>query len=356
MKLFVRPILQSAVVTILFVSVGAASSLAVDIVTRRSDNVTLRGQITKMDNSNIVIKRTNGEELTVSVADLKSVQFEGEPGALNQARSNERSGVLDAALTKLLDVQKNFDGSSGPAKTELDFLIARVTGKQALIDPAKVPLAIDALQKFRAANRANFRYLEATLLQASIHAASKQNEEGQVLLAEVQAAPVKGFQLEAGVQLGRLLLSGGDPDAALKAFNDVAAKTSGDPTAQAALYEAMLGRALCQKQQGQLDEAIATLDEVIAKVSPGETGTLAEAWVRKGDCYRQKNQVKDALMAYLHVDVLYPGEPAQHAEALARLSQLWGPSGHEDRAVEAATRLTERYPNSQWATQTGGGG
>ena len=61
-------------------------------------------------------------------------------------------------------------------------------------------------------------------------------------------------------------------------------------------------------------------------------------------------------MAYLHVDVLYPGEPVQHAEALLRLSQLWGPSGHEDRAVDAATRLSEQYPNSQFARQAAAGG
>ncbi|MEO1983980.1 MAG: tetratricopeptide repeat protein, partial [Fuerstiella sp.] len=70
--------------------------------------------------------------------------------------------------------------------------------------------------------------------------------------------------------------------------------------------------------------------------------------------FRQKKQEKAALMAYLHVDVLYPGEPAQHAEALLRLSQLWGPGGHKDRAADASTRLTERYPNSQWAKQSGG--
>ena len=71
---------------------------------------------------------------------------------------------------------------------------------------------------------------------------------------------------------------------------------------------------------------------------------------------KQQQQLKPALMAYLHVDVLYAGEPAQHAEALLRLSELWGPSGHEDRAVEASTRLAERYPNSQWAKKIGAGG
>ncbi|MFY9253711.1 MAG: tetratricopeptide repeat protein [Fuerstiella sp.] len=355
MNIFFQRTLQSAVAATLLTFAMPSSSQAVDIVTRRSDNIALRGEITKMDNEQIVLKRTNGQEETVSVADLKSVQFDGEPSALNPARSTERSGALDSALTKMLDIQKNFDGSSAPAKTDLAFIIARIMGKQALTDAAKVPAAIDELNKFRTANRKNFRYLEATLLQASIQAASNQTDEARTLLTEVQNSPVKGFQLEAGVQLGRLLLASGDPAAALTAFKDVADKTTGDPLAKAALYEAMLGKALCQKQQGQLDEAIKTLNDVIAQASESETETLAEAWVRKGDCFRQKNQMKDALMAYLHVDVLYPGEPAQHAEALSRLAQLWGPGGHEDRAVEAQTRLTERYPNSPWAKLPSGG-
>ena len=348
--------LRAAIVITLLVSASAASTFAVDIVTRRSDNLAIRGEITKMDNSNIVIKRTNGQEETVSVADLKSVQFDGEPLTLSQARSNERSGALDTALAKMLEIQKDMGPASAAAKADVAFMIARIIGKQALADPAKVDEAVYGLTKFRIANKTNFRYLEATLLQASVLAANDRAEEAKTLLAEVKASAVKGFQLESGVQLGRLLLKAGDSAGALQAFNDVAAQAAGDALANAALYESMLGKALCQKEQGQPDEAIKTLNEVISTASESETSTLAEAWVRKGDCFRQKNQIKEALMAYLHVDVLYPGEPSQHAEALSRLSQLWGPGGHADRAIEAQTRLTERYPNSPWAKQTGNGG
>jgi tetratricopeptide (TPR) repeat protein len=122
------------------------------------------------------------------------------------------------------------------------------------------------------------------------------------------------------------------------------------------LYDGMLGLAMCLKQQSKTDEAIATLDEIIEKAPEGESRTLAEAWLRKGDCLRLKTQPKAALMAYLHVDLLYAGEPAQHAEALKRLSELWTPAGHEDRAVDASARLTQLYPNSQWAKPGSSGG
>jgi TolA-binding protein len=116
----------------------------------------------------------------------------------------------------------------------------------------------------------------------------------------------------------------------------------------------MLGKALCQQKQGLIDEAIATVDEVISKASESESQTLARAWVLKGDCLRAKNLPKDALMAYLHVDVLYASEPAAHAEALYRLASLWGPAGQQARAEEALALLTTRYPNSSWAKQPAG--
>jgi tetratricopeptide (TPR) repeat protein len=329
---------------------------AVDSVTRRSDNVTLRGQFTAMDPDKVVIKRTNGEEVTVVVSNLKAVQFDGEPTNLNQARSNERSGALDTALEKIQEINASGSGSDKRLKIELQFLMARIMGKQALTDPEKVAAARDALEKFRTANKTNFRYLEATLMQAAVEREADAVDASKALLQEVQQSPVAGFQLQAGVDLGRLLLKAGDAAGAQSAFEAVIQKSQGDESALAAMYDSMLGKAMCLKQQNSIDEAITILNEVIAKASASETRTLAEAWVRKGDCFRQKNEAKAALMAYLTVDVLYPGEPAQHAEALLRLTELWGPTGHEDRAIEASARLAERYPNSPWAKKASQGG
>ena len=345
---------QSAFLLVL--TLAATHVFAVDVVVRRSDNVTLRGEITKSDNSSVTLKRTNGDEEVISVANLKSVQFEGEPSSLGPARTTERSGAFDTSLERLKEAQAAYSGARNEIKAEMAFLTARVMSRQAMADPSKISAATEALEKFRLANRANFRYLEATLLQAALHTAGNQADEGKALLTEVQASSVKGFQLQAGVELGRLLLASGDSAGAQKAFEDVISKSQNDESALSAMYDGMLGKAMCLKQQNDIDGALAILENIIEKAADSETKTLAESWVRKGDCLRQKNQPKAALMAYLHVDVLYPGEPQQHAEALLRLSQLWGPSGHADRAIDASSRLTEQYPNSPWTKQIGSGG
>ncbi|MBC7966776.1 MAG: tetratricopeptide repeat protein, partial [Fuerstia sp.] len=130
-------------------------------------------------------------------------------------------------------------------------------------------------------------------------------------------------------------------------------QSAGDPASSTAQFDGLLGKAACQQKQGQIDEAIATLDGVIGQASESESQTLAQAWVLKGDCFRAKNMPKDALMAYLHVDVLYPSEPAAHAEALYHLVSLWAPAGHQDRSDEAMAKLSTKYPNSPWTKQAG---
>ena len=308
-----------------------------------------------MTTSVVKVKLTNGQTEEIPVSDIFNVRFDMEPPILAQAQSNERSGSLDAALEKYKQIQGEYNGDDKRLTTDLKFLIARTVVKSALADPLKKSEAKTAIQSFRTENKSNFRYLEATLLEAQLLSADAESTAAaQELLKEVQAAPVKGFQLQAGVQLGRVFLAGNDLAGALNAFDQVIQQSTGDAGSASAHFDGLLGKALCQQKQGKSDEAIATLDDVLTKASESESQTLAEAWLLKGDCFRSKNLAKDALMAYLHVDVLYASEPAAHAEALFRLAALWAPAGHQDRADEAMANLKDKYPNSSWAKQSVG--
>ena len=345
-KNLMMPVLL-AVLTVMTGSAGTA--FAVDQVTKRSDRVTFRGEIAAMTIESITVKLSNGQTQVIPVSDVFSVRFDMEPSLLAQAQSNERSGALDVAQEKFESVLKEYNGDDKRVLADVKFLIARTMVKQALADPGKVKDALAAMKKFREENKTNFRHFEATLLEASLSTP----EEAKNLLQEVQASTVKGYQLQAGVQLGQLLLSGNDAAGALAAFQQVIEQSAGDASSATAQFDGLLGKAACQQKQGQTDEAIATLDDIISKASESEATTLAHAWTLKGDCYRAKNMPKDALMAYLHVDVLYPSEPAAHAEALFHLVTLWAPAGHQDRSDEAMAKLSTKYPNSPWAKQAG---
>lgn len=323
-----------------------------DLVTRKSDRAPFRGELTAVTRSSVTIKLQNGQEEQISVANIASIRFDGEPPTLSQARSNERSGALDVALEKYTQIELEYTGDDRRIKTELSFLIARTKVLAALASPADRAAAAKAMGDFRENNGSNFRYYEATLLHAEILAQDAAGQaEAQQLMQEIQECDVTGFRLQAGVQLGLLLLAGGDSKEALIAFDKVISESGDDPSATSARYEAMLGRGMCLKSDGSTDEAIAVAEQIIDGASESESRTLARAWVMKGDCMRDKDMPKDALFAYLFVDVLYPTVPAAHAEALYHLSNLWGPAGYQNRADEARATLAAKYPNSPWASR-----
>jgi len=347
------PLFTVSMFAVIFSMVLSTPLQAVDQVTRRSDRTTYRGELTAMTTTALTMKLANGQTQEIPVSDIFSIRYDMEPPTLTQGQSNERSGSLDAAMEKYKQVQAEYGGDDKRLVVDVKFLIARTMVKGALANPAAAAEAKKAINAFRTENKNNFRYLEATLLEAQLLATDPAGAgAAKALLSEVQAAPVKGFQLQAGVQLGRLLLASDDAEGALTAFEQVIQQSAGETGATAALFDGMLGKAQCQQKQGQTDDAIATLNEVISKASESETQTLAKAWILKGDCMRGKNLPKDALWSYLHVDVLYPSEPAAHAEALFRLAALWAPAGHQDRADDALARLSSKYPNSSWARQS----
>ena len=145
-------ILTTALLALLLLC-GERAAQAVDIVTRLSDGTTLRGKLGRMDSTSVEIERTNGQKVQVSVDDLKSVVFEGEPSQIAQARSNERSGAYATALEKLNEAKSSLSSPNRNAKINVEFLIARVKGRQALLDASKVDDAITELTTFREANK-----------------------------------------------------------------------------------------------------------------------------------------------------------------------------------------------------------
>jgi tetratricopeptide (TPR) repeat protein len=112
---------------------------------------------------------------------------------------------------------------------------------------------------------------------------------------------------------------------------------------------ARLGRAACQAELGQAAEAIQTIEQVIQENDPQDTELFGQAYNALGTCHRQLKQPADALLAYLHVELLFYQDGATHAEALYYLSQLWDEVKKPERAVAARSLLKARYPGSRWA-------
>ena len=91
----------------------------------------------------------------------------------------------------------------------------------------------------------------------------------------------------------------------------------------------------------------------VIKASPAEDyQAQSAAYNSLGDCLRAAGKPKDALIAYLHTDLLYSKDKEQHPRALANLAKLFRDLKRDDRADDALTRLKQEYPQSPWVKTT----
>jgi tetratricopeptide (TPR) repeat protein len=116
-------------------------------------------------------------------------------------------------------------------------------------------------------------------------------------------------------------------------------------------FAAQLGKASALAAGGKIDDAVKLVNDVIAKADPDNQEIYARAYVALGNCYKAAGKPKDALLAFLEVDLLYPNSPEQHAEALANLAMLWAKVDKADRAAQARSQLQGKYPHSRWLTK-----
>ena len=324
---------------------------AVDQVIRYSEETTVRGEITRMDSKGITVKRSGGEAVDIPSDDIRDLRYDGEPPSVQRARSSENSGALDGALEKLKDAGNSNLSSNARVAAEIDFLTARCLARLVLDRDAENSAAAQQLQSFRSSHATNCRYFEATLWLARLRTASGESDQALSLLQELQDSGVAGFQLQSVIARGDVLLNSGEAQQALQAFDTAIAQCEKNAALKEQHRDARIGRALALDRLAKSDEAVIELDAVIRQLPEAESTKAARLWIHKGDILQTGGHDRAALLAYLHVDILYDREPAAHAEALFHLAGLWQKTGHPDRARDAAGRLKQNYADSSWAAQ-----
>ena len=336
--------------SIILAAVGLSSSMsfAADQVTQLSDGRTVRGTFQSITADAIQIKRTNGESVRLRPDEVKNVRFNREPNVLQRIRTNVRNQSWQTALTALETLKDDYTGGDRRVVAEMAFLHARCLAGLAHADSDRAPPAIAALEEFLASYSNHYRRQQTEIVLAEL-LLERDPSRAMELLEGVRSSPATGFALQAGMTMGRALLDHGDPDQAMLIFEDAIRQSADDAATADVHFESRIGQAECLRRQSQPGKALDTLTEVISEAPEDPPTILARAWLKSGDCQLNLGEQKAALMAYLHVDVLYPSSSAEHAESLYRLMALWQTVGKPDRAQEAETRLQTLYPQSRWA-------
>ncbi|MDA0283624.1 MAG: tetratricopeptide repeat protein [Planctomycetota bacterium] len=336
--------IASAILTVFALS-GPAS--AIDIVNRKSDKAA-QGDITTISRTSISVKSGIGTMIEVPANDIISVRWGAEPPELNLARAAEDGGNLQRALEQLA-TSAGGAGTNEAIKAEIQYLVARVTARLALEqDASKLPDASAKLDGFLKANGDNFRYFDALQLHGTVQLASEDYPGAEQSFSKLAQAPWPDYKMAAQNASAKLAFQKNDLPGALSAYEQVLSLNASTPGEISRRNEALLGKASVQLKQGNADLALQAVAEAITKTDPEDSAVQAVAWNLKGECLKTQGKVKESILAYLHVPVLFEREKVQLAEALYNLAILWPRADEPERGLAARQELEESYPDSPW--------
>ncbi|HET6425542.1 MAG TPA: tetratricopeptide repeat protein [Planctomycetaceae bacterium] len=343
MSVSVRSLLFAGICSGLLVS----SAFAVDSVTKKSGG-RVGGKITGGSKTELTIKPPTGDAVNIPANDLQLVDFDDATADLKLGLADENAGRFDAALQRVTKSKTDTKGDNALLKGEFDFILARLHARIALADPAKRDEAITLLQGFQKSHSDHYRFYDSVTFLGQVQLAKQDYEAARKSFDVLSQAPWSEAKLAAKIASGRILTGENKLDEAVQNFDD-AIKTAGSSAGDTARkYEAMLGKARALIAQSKHAEALTTLDEVTLNASPEDTALQAEAYVLQGNALQSLNRAKEAVLAYLHVDILFPREAGYHAESLYHMTKLWKTVQLPERGLEAEAKLQSSYPNSEW--------
>ncbi len=310
----------------------------------------LPGEVTGMSPLEVKIKQGTTDK-AIPVNQVDYIAWTGEPAQLKNMRAKIKAGDYEFVI-QTADKIKPEDLKRKEMQQDVEYYRAYAKARLALAGGGDLREAGQLMKEFVKKNDGSYHLLQAAETLGDLLVAVGAYDLAAAEYSKLDKAPWPDMKARAAIAIGRAQLAQKKYPEAQAEFDKVlsAPVTEESAEVKTQLQTAMLGKATCLAATAQFDEGIKLIESVIAEADPEEAELHARAYVTLGNCYRQKpGATKEALLAFLHVDVLYASQAEAHAEALANLRELWNEVGKPDRAQQAAEMLAERYKNSPWA-------
>lgn len=338
-----RSILTASVLLTALIATRPAG--AIDEVIRKSTEKTTKGTVKTVTKELVSLEDSVGKPIEVPANDIVGIKYGSEPPDINLGRGKASAGNLDGALE---DFAKGV-GSDDNIKAEIDYLIAHTTARKALEQDAS--LLGDAAAKlgaFGSSHPGNYQFYNSKLLLGQVQLAQEDFAAAAGTFSVLEGAPWADYKMAAQNNKARLALKQGNLPQALSAYEAVLALPADSAGEVSRRNEALLGKAAVQLQQNNAPEALNSVNAAIAAADPADSAVQAEAWILKGDCLRAAARTKEAVLAYLHVPVLFEKEKVHLPRALYHLSMLWPEVDQVERGLAARQELTDKFPDNEW--------
>ncbi len=331
------------------------------LVTYSDKGTPINGTVESVRRDEVNFTTTKGQNSrTVSVNDIISLRFGGEPIEMQSARAAAAQTDYAKALG-LLDRVHLGAGVNALLETELEYLKLFYAAKLAIagrsrtddrLPPddraAAAKQAGEGLVKFLSAQNNTHHYYEANEALGDLLVSIGNYDAAQSFYAKLTAAPWPDFRARADLLRGRALQQAGKFDQALAAYDAVANAKADGQLGQEETTEATFARTYCLAATGKAQRAMDDLNKIINNPEEDDKKYLARAYNARGNCYRALKESKLALYDYLHVHLLYESVPEADAEALANLVPLWIELKNPTRSGEAGRLLHAHHPFSPW--------
>ena len=338
---------------VLFV-IGFACLLNVNCAVAEEDQVyvkrgaSVRGKIGEVSPAQVTVD-VGGQKQSVSTNEIRVINFGDEPAALRQGRARAVAGKYAEALTELEKV--DVKSISRPVmKLDLQFYLALCQGREALSSGAGKTQATDAMLAFVRSAASSNHFFQAAELLGDLAVSQGDYENAVKYYGGISSkAPWPEDRMRAKLSEADARVKQGRFADAQKRYEDILKQKADAPEEKRVKLLAAVGRGRCLADTASVDEGIKVIEQLIDENDSADTELFGRAYNALGDCLQLSNKPKDALMAYLHVDILFYGDSETHAESLYHLGKLWQVAKNQDRAAAAVNLLKQRYAGSIWA-------
>lgn len=321
----------------------------VSYLDRARKEATIYGEVQSESPSRIVIlPRQQNAPKEIAVADLIDVHYyvatahrlelqsaiNSEKAAEAEVKPDFRRKLLRIALGKYHDLAR--DLREAEAKRHAEFKAAKLMALEADIDPASAPAAIDQLGQFIRANPESWQLPAAATLRARQQLSQGDTRGAQQtyedLASRQNIAPETARA--AKVRVLQLVVRAKKYD---EAEAKIAELMRGQKADDLQTQRLQVLSSLCKAARGKPEEAIASLQSLVRKIS--DPAAKAEAYNALGDCYRELHKPAEARWPYLTVDVLYRQDRDEHARALYELVAVFRELKDDTRAAQFRDEL-----------------
>jgi tetratricopeptide (TPR) repeat protein len=346
-EMLIRSLQFAAAAAFVACSALLAQAQSLDSVYTTKGGAPSKGTITDAMTKDSVTLDMAGVPRVFQIGEIARITYGDEPQELANARNSVVAKNYGSAIEELKKIPA---GSliRPHMLQDAQYYLALCQVKLAMTEGQdRTKAETDMLNFVRTAPN-SYHFYEAAEMLGDLAMSGGKYDAAVKFYTPLTRAPAEDTQMKANNAVARALVAQKEFAKALTNYEAVLA--SGLATAEATNQKmlATVGKAQCLGETGKPDEGVKMLEEVIAKNDPQDAKLFARTYNALGSCHLKAGRDKDALLAFLHTDVLFYADGEAHAEALYHLVKLWTAMNKADRATAARGTLKDRYAGSVW--------